>query len=303
MAEEDMQAKARRTEEARRAEEPFEPFAPHRLVAGILPANTGGLHLVAPASPLHRFCRALCERGGSWRYGPSPVAGFRLSSVQAVVHNEGYYAGFVNKQERLTGQRQGGGEYFNFATNRFTRKQKRVLSALRDNYQETAPNASPKATRTFYCFHGPRLEHVESICRTGMVATGALDSGFFGCGCYSTLNIEYAVRYARGDFDPSNKPRAPPANGLFPVIMFAASVSMAYPITPFVDYGHVEGVPRGCSDYFGRPLKRGFDCHVVCVNQSNGWQAVNRDMCQYVEIVIEQEIQMLPIAVLWFECT
>jgi hypothetical protein len=79
--------------------------------------------------------------------------------------------------------------------------------------------------------------------------------------------------------------------------MFAASVSMAYPITPDIDYE----VPNGCSDFFGRPLKRGFDCHVVCVNQATGWQAVNRDMCQYVENFILKESQMLPIAVLWFE--
>jgi hypothetical protein len=283
---------------------PFERFAPHRLVAGILPVNTGrGLHLVASTSPLHHYCRALCEQGGSWRDGPSPVAGFRLSFVQAVVHNEAYYASYTSKQERLRDQRLGGGDYFNFVTNQLTREQLLVLSALRDNYQETAPNASPKATRTFYCFHGPRLEHLESICRTGLVATRALDAGFFGSGCYSTLNIEYAVRYACGDFDPPERRRAPPADGRFPVIMLAASVSMAYPITPFADYGHVEGAPLGCSDYFGRPLKSGFDCHVVCVNHSSGYQAVNRDMCQYVEIVIEQESQMQPIAVLWFERT
>jgi hypothetical protein len=78
---------------------------------------------------------------------------------------------------------------------------------------------------------------------------------------------------------------------------------MAYPITREEDYGHVRlpTDPPNCSDYYGRPLKGGFDCHVVCVNQSHGFQAVNRDACQYVEIVIEQESQMLPIAVLWFE--
>jgi hypothetical protein len=257
---------------------------------------------VSATSPLHRYCLALCEQGGSWRDGPSPVAGFRLSSVQAIVHNESYYISYISKQERMTDQRLGGGEYFNFATrDQLTLEQMLVLSTLRDKFQERAPDANPKSTHTFYCFHGPKPEHLESICRTGMVATGALDSGFFGCGCYSTLNIEYAARYARGDFDPSNRRRPPPADGRYAVIMFAASVSMAYPITPSTDYGHAQDVPDGCSDYFGRPLKRGFDCHVACVNQSKGWQAVNRDMCQYVEVVIEQESQMLPIAVLWFE--
>jgi hypothetical protein len=225
-----------------------------------------------------------------------------LSSVQAVVHNDAYYSGYISKQERLYNLRQGGGEYFNFATRtRLTLEQLLVLSTLRDKFQERAPDAHPKSVNTFYCFHGPRPENVESICRNGMVATASLDSGFFGCGCYSTLNIEYAAKCARGDYDPPESRRPPAPDGRYPVIMFAASVSMAYPITPDIDYGHAPEVPYGCSDLFGRPLKRGFDCHVVCVNQSTGWQAVNRDMCQYVEIVIEQESQMLPIAVLWFE--
>jgi hypothetical protein len=278
---------------------PFQPFARHRFAAGILPATVGrGRYSVPPTSPLHDYCRALCDQGGSWRDGPSPVAGFRLSSVEAIVHNDGYYAAYVNKQERLLEQRLGGGEYFNFSTrSQVSLEQLLVLSTLRDKFQERAPDVNPKAVNTFYCFHGPKLEHLESICRTGMVATGSMDAGFFGCGCYSTLNIEYAARYARGDFDAPDRKRPPSPNGQYPVIMFAASVSMAYPITPDIDYE----VPNGCSDFFGRPLRGGCDCLVFCVNHSTGWQAVNRDMCQYVEIVIEQESQMLPIAVLWFE--
>jgi hypothetical protein len=275
-------------------------------VTGILPTDAGrGLHSVPQASLLHQHCRALCEHGGSWTHGPSPVAGFRLASVQAVIHNEDYYGGYTSKQDRLLDLRLGGGEYFNFATrNQLNLEQLLVLSTLRDQFQTRAPGSNPRAVNTFYCFHGPRPEHVQSICRNGMVANGSLDAGFFGCGCYSTLNIEYAARYARGDFDPSNNRRPPAADGRYPVIMLAASVSMAYPITPDIDYGHVlhpSEVPDGSCDYYGRPLKRGFDCHVACVSQATGMQAVNRAMCQYVEVVIEQESQMLPIAVLWFE--
>jgi hypothetical protein len=282
---------------------PFQQFAPHRLAPGILPWNAGrGIHSVPPTSLLHQYCRSLCEHGGSWTHGLSPVAGFRLSSVQAVVHNEDYYGGYTSKQGRLLDLRVGGGEYFNFSTrSQLTFEQLLVLCTLRDQFQERAPGCNPKAANTFYCFHGPMREHVESICRNGMIATSTFDSGYFGRGCYSTLNIEYAVRYARGDFDPPEKRRPPSADGRYPVIMFAASVSMAYPVTPVVDYGHAAGVPIGCSDFYGKPLKRGYDCHVICVNQSAGWQAVNRERCQYVEIVIEQESQMLPVAVLWFE--
>jgi hypothetical protein len=282
---------------------PFLQFKPHRLVPGILPPETApGIHTVPPTSPLHRYCRALCEHGGSWRDGPSPVAGFRLASVQAVTHDDDYYGGYTSRQTRLLSLRQNGGEYFNFATReRLSLEQLLVLSTLRDQFQERAPGSNRKAVNTFYCFHGPRLEHVDSICRSGMVATGSMDSGYFGRGIYSTLNVEYAARYAYGEFDdPEKPPRQAPADGRYPVIMFAASVSMAYPLTREVDYGHVADAP-GYSDYFGRGLKFGFDCHVVCVSQSNGFQAVNRDACQYVEIVIDQESQMMPIAILWFE--
>jgi hypothetical protein len=112
------------------------------------------------------------------------------------------------------------------------------------------------------------------------------------------------VRYIKGDFDkPESPPRTRPADGRYPVIMFSCCVGLAYPITPDTDYGNVEGIPEGFCDYYGRPLKRQFDCHVACVNQGSGFQAVGREQCQYVEVVIADESQMLPVAVLWFEET
>jgi hypothetical protein len=59
---------------------------------------------------------------------------------------------------------------------------------------------------------------------------------------------------------------------------------MAYPVTRS-DYGNVPGTELGYSDFFGRPLKRGFDCHVICVNETAGFQAVSRPDCHYVEVV------------------
>jgi hypothetical protein len=131
-----------------------------------------------------------------------------------------------------------------------------------------------------------------------------MDAGYFGSGCYSTLSIEYAVRYAAGRFDkPGSAARPVPEDRRYPIIMFACCTSTAYPITPNADYGNVPNVPVGFCDYFGRSLKPHFDCHVICVSELSGCQAVNRKDCQYVEVVIEQEAQMLPIAVLWFEAT
>jgi hypothetical protein len=172
-----------------------------------------------------------------------------------------------------------------------------VLSCLREQFQERAPGTNPRAVNAFYCFHGPRREHLDSVCSTGLVATRAMDAGYFGSGCYSTLNIEYAIKYARGEFDDASSRRPPAEDGRYAVIMFAASVGMAYPVTRDVDYQ----TDAQKSNFFGRPLQAGFDCHVVCVNESIGCQAVNRQECQYVEVVIDQVSQMLPLAVLWFE--
>jgi hypothetical protein len=276
---------------------PFQRFKPQLLTPDILPAGVGpGRYDVSNDSSLYRYCRLLSQSGGSCNNGPNAVGGFRLVAVQAVVHDNDVHITYNTRQSKLSNLRQNGGSHFNFLTRDFSAPQLQVLSALREQFQERAPNAAARAVNTFYCYHGTKTEHVDSICTYGIVATRAMDAGYFGGGCYSTLNIEYALRYAKGEFDAL--PRPTPADGRYPVIMFAASVSMAYPVTPGEDYSNGVHQP---SDFFGRLLRPGFDCHVICVNQTNNFQAVSRQECQYVEVVIDQESQMLPIAVLWFE--
>jgi hypothetical protein len=280
---------------------PFQRHKPQLLVPGILPASAGpGLHTVDATSPLHRYCRLLCQSGGGYREGNTiPIGGFRLVSVQAVVRDTVSLNGYEARQLSLTSRRQTGDARFNFVTARdFNAQQLHVLQALRDAFQERLPGAASRAVNTLYSFHGPRRENVESVCMNGLTAIRATDAGFFGGGCYSTLNIEYALRYSRGEFDTHPNVRPPSPDGRYPVIMFAVSVGMAYPVTPDADYSNG---PRQHSDYFGRFLKTGFDCHVACVKEEMGFEAVTRAECQYVEIVIDQESQMLPLAVLWFE--
>jgi hypothetical protein len=95
---------------------------------------------------------------------------------------------------------------------------------------------------------------------------------------------EYALGCASGDLIDGRKP------GLCPAIMFACSVAMAYPTTRGADYAPAS---NQFSDYLGSPLKLGFDCNVVCVSAASGFQAVGRDQCEYVEVIIEQESWML----------
>jgi hypothetical protein len=245
-----------------------------------------------PDSPLHHYCSRLCKTGGNWRDGIRAIAGFHLVSVQAVVHPVEYNVSYESRQKMMGNRRQVGRAHFNFETASFDAHQLQVLSVLRENFQEREPGTDPRAVNTFYSFHGTSTDAVEDICSNGLVAVRNTDAGFFGSGCYSTLNIEYALGYASGDLAGYRKP------GPYPVIMFACSVAMAYPVTRAVDY-----LPagNGLSDYFGKPLRPGFDCHVACVNAASDYQAVNRDQCGYVEVVIDQESQMLPVAVLWFQ--
>jgi hypothetical protein len=275
---------------------PFQRFKPHALMAGILPARARpGRYAVPAGSPLHHFCNTLCQTGGSWNPSQSPVVGYRLVGVEAILHEDAFYSAYEYRQTQLLNLRVGGNAMFNVETESMMPSQLAVLSCLRERFHERAPGTNPRAVNTFYTYHGPRREHLDSICANGLVATKATDAGYFGGGCYSTLNIEYAIKYARGVYD-FTKPRPASPDKRYPVIMCAASIAMAYPVTPEVDY------PTGRqSNLFGRSLLSGFDCHIACVSEEAEFQAVDRQECQYVEVVIEQVSQILPVAVLWFE--
>ena len=161
---------------------------------------------------------------------------------------------------------------------------------------ERSPGGSPLEARTLYVFHGPQVGAVDGICLNGLQATRAQDPGYFGAGSYSSLNVEYAARYAMGEFDRPPRHRDFTATGgLVPVIMFAAAVNMAYPVSPDVD----DPQPDRHSRFFGQPLSAGFDSHVACVSERAGFEAVQREDCQYVELVVANYQQLLPLAVLW----
>jgi hypothetical protein len=217
-------------------------------------------------------------------------------AVQAILPEPQMYSAYESRLQIMLTQRQRGGEYFSFPTKDMDNNQLAVLFFLREQFHERRPGTELKAPNTFYCFHGPRREHLESVCSTGLVATKTSDAGDFGSGSYVTLNIEYAIKYSVGELDGADNKRSLSPDGRYPVIMFAGSVGMAYPVTREVDYA----VGSNRSNFFGRPLQRGFDCHVACVSQRKGFQAVSSQECQYVEVVVDQQAQLLPIAVLWF---
>jgi hypothetical protein len=277
----------------------FRPFRPHVLAPGIVPDPApphGAMVPVAPDSPLFQLCQALCRTRGSFCPDPMSVAGFELVRVDAVANSDGHIAAYEARQEVLKRLRTSGHEAFNPDTQDFSVPKLDVLLSLLGVMQERKPDADPRSPRTLYVFHGPRLANLASICENGIVALGETDAGYFGLGCNVTLNIEYAANNARGDYTyGALQDRV--ADGCVPVIMLAATVGLAFPVTPDEDYP--ESCFHGHSKWFGKPLKRGFDCHVACVSQRQRLEAVQRPDCEYMELVVGQESQLLPVAVLW----
>ena len=207
---------------------------------------------------------------------------------------------FEARRNRLRRFREPEVSPFNFKTEDFSSLQLLVLDALRERYHELAPAETDHSVRSLYVYHGCSESVLDNICNTGLVnLAGAGDRGYFGAGFYTTLNIELAAKYAAGDLVPVGR--------LVPVVMCAAWVGTAYPITPGRDYGNnpdrdyarnPHHLPH--SDFYGEHFARGFDCHVACVG-STASEAVDRSGCQYVEVAFNQENQVLPLAVLWLE--
>jgi hypothetical protein len=254
---------------------------------------------VPPDSPLTKLCRALFRTRGNFLPVPSPVAGLELVRVDAIFNSDVHITEYEARQERLRRLRNGSNPAFNPDTESLTAPKLHVLLSLMSCVQERKPDADPRSPHTLYVFHGPKIEHLAGVCENGIVSLRETDPGFFGLGCYTTLNIEYAAKYARGEYDHSARLRGRSADGCVPVVMLAATVGLAYPVTPDAEDYPVPPRPDRHSVWFGQGLKPGFDCHVACVSERKGFEAVQRPDCQYMELVVDQQSQLLPVAVLW----
>ena len=280
---------------------PFVAGSPHLYTPGVIPANLPvGRHRVAHGSCLYQFGQGVCLTGGICRGdGRLPVVGFQLREVDAIVRHNFQTDGYSNRKQQLHILLDGvAGGVFNQA---LSAEQREVLEYLRGDRKGVLHEAAvgDRAVRTFYCFHGCRAEFLDAICAGGLVnLAGERDRGYIGAGVYTTLNAEYAARYAGGEFGGA---WIGPGT-LFPVIMFAACVGTAYPITRARDYTGVRA--DGHSDRYGLPLIGGFDCHMACVSEANAFESVHHvAQTDYVEVVFDQQHQIVPVAVLWFERT
>ena len=172
--------------------------------------------------------------------------------------------------------------------------------------------ADPNQPDLLFAFHGTRIDALPKVI-TGLVAKRTTDPGYFGAGVYVTPNLEYAAQYAVGKFDSPSAtggPRSSREDGSYPVVLVCAAIGEAHPITRSGDYrkgpehGSLLQAANTNSDWYGKPLKPGCDAHVVGVSERTNFQAED-DLAHmtYLEIVIDQEAQVLPLAIIWVQPT
>lgn len=270
-----------------------------------LPQPTGVelKHAIDSTSPIFAVAEQLMRKGGALVYDASspndfkhsPVKGFTLQSMEVIVRE---CASFEARMKRLPGLRTANAKAVDPVLAALSPDQQSIAKALGGQFLPRSSGADVKAPELVNVFHGTKIDCLESVIE-GLHAMKSTDQGFFGFGVYTTTSIEYAAQYARGDF--GHVGQASSRGGCYPVLWCVAAVGDCYPVSRANDYSknRVDSTFGKVSDFFGAPLKAGFDCHCAVVSCQAGCQAVDSRNMEYMEIVFDQESQVIPIAVLW----
>jgi hypothetical protein len=120
--------------------------------------------------------------------------------------------------------------------------------------------------RVVFAWHGTSANRLDAVCREGLRVLRERDSGFFGDGVYLAMEADYARRYAGKTIRDDEQQRAT-------LILYACSISQAYPVTLEADYRYpAEDQPRddcGYSRFYdgtaSKPLEAKYDAHFVPV--------------------------------------
>ena len=286
---------------------PFPAGAPYRLSGA--PTTCRDQLLVPASSPVFDLCqtfvksRGSLSRGARERFGA--VAGCRVADIELLGVD---VTGFEARLRVLAGRH---GSPDTVATR--TKEQLQVLLLLNKCFEaKRVLAADPNQPDLLFAFHGTRIDVLPKVI-TGLVAKRTTDPGYFGAGVYVTPNLEYAAQYAVGKFDSPSAtggPRSSREDGSYPVVLVCAAIGEAHPITRSGDYrkgpehGSLLQAANTNSDWYGKPLKPGCDAHVVGVSERTNFQAED-DLAHmtYLEIVIDQEAQVLPLAIIWVQPT
>jgi len=148
-----------------------------------------------------------------------------------------------------------------------------------------------------------------TIAHTGAADLRSTDGGYFGAGIYTTLQAQYAAAYASGILTGASAPVT--SDGCYAVLLCLAAVSNVYPVTRTNDYPPGSRVSVFHCNYpessqFERArkdkaLKAGFDAHFIAVSALRDYEAaMEGDSDVWDELVVAQERQILPLAIVYF---
>eukprot|EP00401_Gymnodinium_catenatum_P025826 CAMPEP_0117559422 /NCGR_PEP_ID=MMETSP0784-20121206/53356_1 /TAXON_ID=39447 /ORGANISM="" /LENGTH=821 /DNA_ID=CAMNT_0005356807 /DNA_START=48 /DNA_END=2513 /DNA_ORIENTATION=+ len=183
------------------------------------------------------------------------------------------------------------------------RAKKELLDVMKQNFM-TAELAGPNVKRVniLPVWHGATHAAIDSIATSGFAtladSTGQ-DPGYFGHGRYNALEAQYACLYA-SEYPNMKEPNG---SGEWVVMLSAAIVMLAYPVTPGrhdFPTGPLPPVsPEQCRLY-GRGFHKACDTHFVAVRGPN-YLATSPSDAEYHEIVSQQDSLLLPLAKVYFK--
>jgi hypothetical protein len=205
---------------------------------------------------------------------------------------------------------------FNFQTD--DPDQTAVLGRLRSLWIKQAVYSR---TNFLIAWHGCSLSTLNSILRGGMADLRKTDGGYFGTGVYLTPQAPYAITYALQSSESTPQGEK--------VLLLAVCVTgLAYPLTRKFDYVYPDVNERYAVSNFhpaspisevavkkgdqklittellrrlDKGLKSSFDAHFIGVSSKWFYQAAPIAQIEYDEIVLKEDCQVLPLAIVYFK--
>jgi len=148
---------------------------------------------------------------------------------------------------------------------------------------------------TLLMWHGCSEKACENICKLGLADLRRTDGGFFGSGVYVTSYCKYALDYSKNDKQTGNSV----------VLLCLVTVGLTYPISRKTDYDPNSTISKFHYMYPNqvrndKALMPGYDSHYICISKRTGYQSVTVDDADYDELVLKEETQILPLAIVYF---
>jgi len=201
-----------------------------------------------------------------------------------------------------------------------------ILQKLKNLFDEHKLENNLNRANILLMWHGCSPANWRSLCKFGLKDLRYTDGGFFGSGIYLTSYYEYALKYSTFS-NPNSKQE-------FTVLLCLAVVGLTYPVSRKTDYAFPDDLGNSwdisnfhyCHPFptqvieearkgnleplktyklqkgkrYDKALQPGFDSHYVCVSTGHKYQAVIAAHADCDELVVKEEAQTLPVAVVHF---